>query len=218
MSHALAVFVSGTGRHMQNFARLSQSGELAAHIGLVLCNRANAGALERAAALDLPTKVLDPNRELDDATFSARAFEAVEEAGCETVLLAGFLRKLVVPPHWHGRVLNIHPALLPAFGGKGYWGSRVHKAVLERGCWYTGCTVHYVDDEYDHGPILLQRVLRVNTDGTTSTTDTTDTTETPDTPETLAARVFEEELIAYPEAVRLHLAGEKSSAKESPKR
>ena len=193
MSHALAVFVSGTGRHMENFALLAESGELDARVGLVLCNRSDAGALERAASHHLPTLVLDPERELDDATFSARAFEAVEEAGCETVLLAGFLRKLVVPANWRGRVLNIHPALLPAFGGKGYWGSRVHRAVLERGCWYTGCTVHYVDDEYDHGPILLQRVLRVDAD---------------DTPDTLAARVFEEERIAYPEAIRLHLAGE----------
>jgi len=177
---------------MENFALLAKSGELDVRIGLVLCDRSNAEALERATRLDLPTLLLDPDRELDQATFSARAFGAVEEAACETVLLAGFLRKLVVPADWHGRVLNIHPALLPAFGGKGYWGARVHRAVLEQGCWYTGCTVHYVDDEYDHGPILLQRVLRVNAD---------------DTPETLAARVFEEERTAYPEALRLHLTG-----------
>ena len=193
MSHLLAVFVSGTGRHLENFALLREKGELDARVGLVVCDRSHAGALERAAQRDLPVRILDPDREFDDATFSARAFGAVEEAGCETVLLAGFLRKLVVPVGWQGRVLNSHPALLPAFGGQGFWGMRVHRAVLERGCWFTGCTVHYVDDEYDHGPILLQRVISVNAD---------------ETPETLAARVFAEELLAYPEALRLHLAGE----------
>jgi phosphoribosylglycinamide formyltransferase-1 len=101
-------------------------------------------------------------------------------------VLAGFLRKLVVPARWVGRVVNIHPALLPAFGGKGYYGDRVHRAVIERGCQVSGCTVHLVDDEYDHGRVLVQRWCAVETD---------------DTPATLAARVFAEELVALPEAL-----------------
>jgi phosphoribosylglycinamide formyltransferase-1 len=107
-------------------------------------------------------------------------------------VLAGFLRLLLLPEAWVGRVLNIHPALLPAFGGKGYWGERVHRAVLERGVQFTGCTVHYVTNEYDAGPIVLQRCVAVRPD---------------DTVASLAARVFEQERRALPEAIRLHLSG-----------
>ncbi|MFT5051366.1 MAG: phosphoribosylglycinamide formyltransferase-1 [Chlamydiales bacterium] len=190
MGQRLGVFVSGTGRHLENFAQQIAQGHLQAEIGLVLSNKAGVKALERAQRLGLDSCVLDPERELDAAAFSERAFASVEEHGCGTVLLAGFLRKLVIPQPWIGRVLNIHPSLLPAFGGKGFYGSRVHRAVLERGCQFSGCTVHYVDNEYDHGPILLQRCLRVEGD---------------DTPDSLAGRVFDEEQIAYPEAVQLHL-------------
>ena len=185
----LAVLVSGTGRHLENLARLIASGELDAHIGLVVSSRAGVKALERAARMDLPALVVDAERELDDEAFSAEVFRRIEARGCGTVVLAGFLRKLVLPPAWNGGVLNIHPALLPAFGGKGYFGERVHRAVLERGCQFSGCTVHYVDDEYDHGPILLQRCVPVHPD---------------DTVETLAERVFQEELVAYPDALRRH--------------
>lgn len=191
MSHALAVFVSGTGRHLENFARLAAAGELDARVALALADREGIAALERAARFDVPTEVLDPERALDPTAFSERAFAAVEASGAELVALAGFLRKLVVPTRFAGRVLNIHPSLLPAFGGKGWWGDRVHRGVLERGCQFSGCSVHYVDDEYDHGPILLQRCVPVRAD---------------DTVEALAARVFEAELEAYPAALRVHFA------------
>lgn len=187
-----AVFVSGSGRHLENFARLAAAGELDVEVALAVADRPGIAALDRAQRFSIPTAVLDPGRVLDEAAFGARAFAEVERAGCELVLLAGFLRKLAVPTEWLGRVLNIHPALLPAFGGKGFYGDRVHRAVLERGSWFTGCTVHYVDEQYDHGRILLQRVVPVAPD---------------DTVESLAARVFAEELVAYPEAVRLHLSG-----------
>lgn len=190
MTTRVAVLVSGTGRHLENFATLARAGELDVEVGLVLSNKAGVRALEHAARFEVPAVVLDPDRELPDEEFGARAFASIEDAGCELVLLAGFLRKLDVPARWARRVLNIHPSLLPAFGGKGFYGSRVHKAVLERGCWFSGCTVHYVDDEYDHGPILLQRVCEVRRD---------------ETAESLAERVFAEELVAYPDALRLHL-------------
>jgi phosphoribosylglycinamide formyltransferase-1 len=191
VSAPVAVLVSGTGRHLENFARLARAGELDVDVVLALSNREGVAALDRARRFDVPALVLDPQRELDDAAFGARAFEAIEAAGATTVLLAGFLRKLDLPERWLGRVLNIHPALLPAFGGKGYWGDRVHAAVLERGVQFTGCTVHVVDDVYDNGRLVLQRVVPVRPD---------------DTVERLAARVFEEEKRALPEAIGRALA------------
>lgn len=193
----LAVLVSGTGRHLDNLARLVRAGELDATIGLVLCDRAGARALGRAEEAGLPHLLLDPERGLDPASFSRAAFEAIASAGCGTVVLAGFLRRLVLPPGWERRILNIHPSLLPAFGGQGFYGDRVHRAVLERGCKVSGCTVHYVDEEYDHGPILAQRVVPVLPG---------------DDPHSLAARVFEAELEAYPEALREHLATARPSS------
>ncbi|MAG62071.1 MAG: phosphoribosylglycinamide formyltransferase [Planctomycetota bacterium] len=190
MSHRIAIFVSGTGRHLENFVRLALGGELDAHVTLVLCDRAGAGAIERAQKYGLQPVTLLPADFEDGEAFSRAAFAAAAEAGAETVLLAGFLRLLHIPADWTGRVLNIHPSLLPAFGGKGYYGHHVHEAVLERGCTVSGCTVHYVDQEYDHGRILVQRtvpVLQV------------------DTPDDLATRIFDEELIAFPEALRLHM-------------
>ncbi len=187
-----AVFVSGTGRHLENLAELAARGELPGSPVLCVSNKTGVAALDRAARAGIEALVLDPARDMDDTAFSRAAFEAVEARGCDTVVLAGFLRKLLVPPHWSGRVVNIHPSLLPAFGGKGYYGERVHRAVLERGCQVSGCTVHLVDDEYDHGRIILQRWCPVEAD---------------DTPATLAARVFTEELAALPEALRRLWAG-----------
>lgn len=184
--HRLAVFVSGTGRHLENLARLAREGALAGTLELVIANKSGIAALERAARAEIETLVLDADRKLDDDAFSAAAFAAVEARGCDTVVLAGFLRRLVIPSRWTGRVVNVHPALLPAFGGKGFYGNRVHRAVLERGCQVTGCTVHLVDDEYDHGRVLVQRWCPVESD---------------DTPATLAARVFAEELHALPEGL-----------------
>jgi phosphoribosylglycinamide formyltransferase-1 len=199
---ALAVFVSGGGRSLENLAERIAAGALPCRIALVISSRADAGALERAERLGLEALVLDPRRELTPEEFSARAFAAAEERGVELVVLAGFLRLLRIPERWHGRVLNIHPALLPAFGGAGSYGDRVHRAVLARGSWFTGCTVHYATDEYDAGPILVQRVVRVLPG---------------DTVESLAARVFEEEKVALPEAILRHLArGPGSGAPRPP--
>jgi formyltetrahydrofolate-dependent phosphoribosylglycinamide formyltransferase len=187
----LAVLVSGGGRSLENLLEQIRAGELACRIALVVSNTPKAFALERARRHGIPHAVIDPDRKLATDEFSRDLFAAIESFECDTAVMAGFLRLVRIPPHWIGRVLNIHPSLLPAFGGKGFYGERVHRAVLERGVQFTGCTVHYVDNEYDHGPILLQRCLRVNAD---------------DTPETLAERVFAEEKIALPEALRLHFA------------
>jgi len=188
---AIAVLVSGGGRSLENLCERIDAGELDVRVGLVLSDRPGAGALARAERRDLPAVVVRCKGIADAAEFGRRVFAEVESHGCELVVLAGFLSLLPVPSAWCGRVLNIHPSLLPAFGGQGYYGDRVHRAVLERGVQFTGCTVHYVDDQYDHGPILLQRCIEVRPD---------------DTVETLAARVFEEEKLALPEAVRRHFA------------
>jgi len=189
MNRRIAILVSGGGRSLENLAERMASGELDGELGLVISNRPDAYALERAERLGIPSLVLDPDREMSPEVYSETVFSAVGDADCSLTVLAGFLRFLPIPPAWEGRVLNIHPSLLPAFGGKGYYGDRVHHAVLERGVRYTGCTVHYVDNVYDNGPIVVQRIVEVTPQ---------------DTVESLATRVFEEEKIALPEAIRSH--------------
>jgi formyltetrahydrofolate-dependent phosphoribosylglycinamide formyltransferase len=183
----LALLVSGGGRSLENLAQVIARGELSAEIALVLCNDPAAGALERARRLGLRCAIVPHRAFADASSFSAAVFAELERARCDLAVLAGFLRQLVIPPAWEGRVINIHPALLPAFGGKGFYGMHVHRAAIERGVQVSGCTVHYVTNEVDGGPILLQRWLAV---------------QPGETPESLAARVFEEEKLALPEAIR----------------
>lgn len=187
----LALLASGGGRSLENLHEVIARGELAAELALVISDRPGIGALERCERLGLPSMVL-PYQELGGAAgFSARVFAELDERGIALAVLAGFLRLLRVPPHWRGRVINIHPALLPAFGGKGYYGDRVHAAVLAAGVKETGCTVHFVDDQYDHGEPILQRRVPVRPG---------------DDVHALAARVFEVEKRALPEAIRMVLA------------
>ncbi|HEX6884876.1 MAG TPA: phosphoribosylglycinamide formyltransferase [Planctomycetota bacterium] len=187
----LAVLASGGGRSLENLAEVIARGELAAELAVLVCDRAGIGALERAARLGLEALVL-PYADLGGAAgFGARCFAELEARRIDLVVLAGFLRLLAVPPAWAGRVINIHPALLPAFGGKGFYGERVHAAVLAAGVPETGCTVHFVDEQYDHGAPILQRRVPV---------------EPGDDVHTLAARVFEMEKRALPEAIRLVLS------------
>ena len=186
----IAVFASGGGRSLENLAARSADGSLDARVRLVVCDKPGAGVLARAEHLGIETQLLPWDEYPDSAAYSTAAFEAVEAAGCELVVLAGFLRLVTLPHQWGGRVLNIHPSLLPAFGGKGYWGMRVHRAAIERGVQFSGCTVHYVDEQYDHAPILLQRVVPVDTGMS---------------PDELAARVFEAECLALPDAVAQHV-------------
>jgi folate-dependent phosphoribosylglycinamide formyltransferase PurN len=124
--------------------------------------------------------------------FSRRIFDLCRQAQADLVCMAGFLQLITIPEDFLGRVMNIHPALIPAFCGQGYYGHHVHEAVLAYGAKITGCTVHFADNEYDHGPIILQRAVPVLDD---------------DTPDTLAGRVFEQECEAYPEAICLFAEG-----------
>jgi phosphoribosylglycinamide formyltransferase 1 len=187
----LAVFISGGGTTLVNLHEQIVRGELAAEIVLVLASRECRG-VERALELGLPTQVVPRQEYADVETFSAALFDECRKAGAGLVALAGFLSRIQIPDDYAGRVMNIHPALIPAFCGQGMYGRRVHEAVLARGCKVTGCTVHFCDNEYDHGPIILQRTVPVQDD---------------DDPDTLAARVFEAECEAYPEAIRLYAEG-----------
>ncbi len=184
----LAVLLSGSGTTMQHLAERINAGELDATISLVIASNERAGGIARAEALGLPAFVV-PRKGYDDAAdFSDHIFSLVREAGADLVCMAGFLSLLPIPDDYAHNVLNIHPALLPAFGGQGMYGHHVHEAVLAAGCKLTGCTVHFADQQYDRGPILVQRACPVRDD---------------DTADTLAARVQAEERIAYPEAIRL---------------
>ncbi|MBA4027611.1 MAG: phosphoribosylglycinamide formyltransferase [Planctomyces sp.] len=175
----LCVMISGSGRSLANLTRLAASGSLRARIALVIASRQCPG-LAHAAAHGVHAQVIPgqiPAEEL------ARTLDA---HAIDLTVLAGYLRYLHVPASHAGRVINIHPALLPDFGGPGMHGRRVHEAVLAAGRHVSGCTVHVVDDQYDHGPVVLQRACAVLAS---------------DTPESLADRVFAQELLALPEAI-----------------
>ena len=188
----LAVLLSGSGTTLQNFIDLIAAGKLPAEIVLAVSSRRDAFGLERARRAGIPAKVIRPRDFASEAEFTAATFGAIEKVGADLALFAGYMVKLGVPAEWAGRVMNVHPALLPAFGGRGMYGHFVHEAVLEHGCRVTGATVHFVDGEYDRGPIVLQKAIEVAAD---------------DTPDSLAERVQVAERDIYPEAVRLYAAG-----------
>jgi formyltetrahydrofolate-dependent phosphoribosylglycinamide formyltransferase len=186
------VLVSGGGTTLQNLMNERAAGRLPIEIVLVISSRRKAYALERATRAAIPTLVLRPKAYADAAAYGDAIATAVRDARGDLVLMAGFLSYWRIPDDLLGRVLNIHPALLPAFGGKGFYGDRVHEAVLASGVRFSGCTVHFADNVYDHGPIAVQRVVPVHDD---------------DTVALLRARVFGEECRAYPEAIRLLAQG-----------
>ena len=181
----LVALLSGGGTTLQNLIDRVAQGTLNAHIAGAVASRADAFGLARAKNAGIPTAVVEakPKR----ATFAAEVWEAVRAFAPDLVCLAGWLHLLPIPDDFRHRVLNIHPSLLPAFGGKGMYGHHVHEAVLEYGAKVSGCTVHFADDTYDTGPILVQKAVPVLPD---------------DTPDALAARVFAAECEAYPEAIR----------------
>ncbi|HET6566501.1 MAG TPA: phosphoribosylglycinamide formyltransferase [Rhodothermales bacterium] len=190
----LTVFASGGGTNFQAVIDAVETGFIPVDVALLVCSRPDAGALARAERHGIPARVLQFDASADEAAYTAAMLDALREAGTDLIALAGYMKKipLEVVHAFHHRVLNIHPSLLPAFGGHGMYGMRVHKAVLEYGARWTGATVHLVDEEYDTGPIVLQEPVPVRQD---------------DTPETLARRVLEVEHRLYPEAIRLFASG-----------
>jgi len=186
----LGILISGSGRTLLNLHEQIASGKLPAVIACVVSSREGALGVDRARQMGLAVHVV-PRNTLNDTVFHDSISRLLDVAEVDLVCMAGFCTLWRIPSSYSGRVINIHPALLPAYGGAGYFGHRVHEAVIASGTGESGCTVHYCDNEYDHGPIILQRKVTV---------------ERNDTPGTLAARVFEQECIAYPEAIRLFAA------------
>lgn len=183
----IAVLLSGRGTTLENFINARERGELDIEIKLVISSRPGVDGLRRARDAGIATTVVERSDDPQDL-FSKRITEAVRASEVDLACMGGFLSMWVIPPDFEGRVMNIHPALLPRFGGKGFYRNRIHQAVLDAGCKVSGCTVHFADNIYDNGPIILQKAVPVLED---------------DTPETLAERVREQERTAYPEAVRL---------------
>ena len=181
----LAILLSGSGRTLENLLDKIASGRLVATIPLVVSSRPDVRGIDIARRAGVPVEIL-PREGQSTAAWSETIFAACRAASPDLVVMAGFLHLLAIPTDFAGRVINIHPSLLPAFGGKGFHGEHVHRAVLERGCTVSGCTVHLVDDQYDHGRILLQRTVPVLPD---------------DTVASLAARVFAAECDALPDAI-----------------
>ncbi|PCI37381.1 MAG: phosphoribosylaminoimidazolecarboxamide formyltransferase, partial [Elusimicrobia bacterium] len=186
----IAVLASGEGTNLQALIDSTENKSIPGKIVLVLSNKEDAGALKRAERAGIPFQAVRPSDFSTPEAFDAFLAEECRKANVELVCLAGYLRKLRAPmlDAFQNRILNIHPALLPAFGGKGMYGMKVHESVLESGAKVSGCTVHYADDAYDHGPILLQSTVHVLPN---------------DTVESLATRVRQQEHWLFPEAVKL---------------
>jgi phosphoribosylglycinamide formyltransferase-1 len=182
----LVVLLSGGGRTLLNLLAAIDAGRLRAQVVLVISSRGNAAGVGRARAAGLPVEVLRPRDHAAAAAFAEAQTRRILAARPDLVVMAGYLVHYPVPAELAGRILNIHPALLPRHGGRGMYGDRVHAAVLASGDAQSGCTVHVVDDEYDHGPILAQRRVHVLPG---------------DDAAALAARVFEAECATYPEAI-----------------
>lgn len=189
----IAVFFSGGGTTFQNLNDLYVAGALNAKPVVVIASRPGIKGIERAQNAGVPVHIV-VRKEFDSIeAFSDRIFSICKDAKVDLVCLGGWLQLLRLPDEWLGRVMNIHPSLLPDFGGKGMFGHHVHEAVLKAGRTFSGCTVHFVDNTYDTGEHILQRTCPVLPG---------------DTPDTLAARVFEEEKKAYPQAIEMYRTGQ----------
>ena len=187
----LAVCVSGGGTTLRNLFDRIDDGRLSAEVVQVVASRAGIKAIALAEAHGVPVAVVERRGRSVEA-FNAEVYELIRAAGTDLVVLGGFLSLLDIPDDYAGRVLNIHPSLIPAFSGKGFHGEAVHRAAVEAGVKVSGCTVHFADRTYDTGPIIFQAVVPVLAT---------------DTPSDLAARVFEAECEALPEAITLYAEG-----------
>ncbi len=187
----LAVCVSGSGTTLQNLIDRIAGSRLRAEIVQVVASKPGIGAIEKARAAGIPVSVeVRGKRPLNE--FGPAVFDPIRQSGADLVILGGFLNLLPIPAEYEGRVINIHPSLIPAFSGKGFHGRAIHQAAIDAGVKLSGCTVHFADNTYDTGPIIFQVPVPVLHD---------------DTAETLAARVFEAECEVLPEAIELYAGG-----------
>jgi len=189
----IVVLASGRGTNLQAIIDACERGEIDGKVIAVISDRKDAFALQRARKHGIKDIFLNP-KGLRREEYDEKLLELLDNLQPDLIVLAGYMRILspFVVRKYYGKIINIHPALLPSFGGKGYYGERVHRAVLEYGCKVSGCTVHFVDEEVDHGPIIVQRCVPVMED---------------DTPETLAERILIEEHKALVYAVKLFAEG-----------
>jgi len=190
----LTVFASGGGSNFQRIVDAIERGDLDADPVGLISNHDEAGAIDRARSHGIPTHVLDPDAFDQASDFSSALLDILRSQDTTFVALAGYMRKIPDPvvDAFRGRMVNIHPALLPAFGGRGMYGMNVHRAVIEYGAHWSGATVHLVDEEYDHGPIVVQEPVPVYPDDTASD---------------LADRVLAVEHRLYPAALQLFATG-----------
>ena len=182
----IAVLISGGGTTLKNLLAIHSQGRLPAGFSIVISSNANAAGNALATENGIELLVTERKDHDSDASFSEAIFAACRRAEVELVVMGGFLKKVVIPADFENRVINIHPSLIPDFCGKGMYGMRVHRAVIEAGSSTSGCTVHFVDNEYDHGPIVAQSKVEVLAD---------------DTPESLQRRVFAAECELYPSVI-----------------
>lgn len=191
----IAVFASGKGSNFQAILDAIKAGKIPnARIALVISNNSTAGALEIARNNRIPALHVSRQQFGSDETFNETLLQKLKDSKVNFVVLAGYMKMLdsSIIKHFKNRIVNIHPALLPKFGGKGMYGIHVHETVIANKERMSGATVHLVDEEYDRGPIVLQRTVEVAPN---------------DTPESLAAKVLKIEHQIYPEAVRLFAEG-----------
>jgi formyltetrahydrofolate-dependent phosphoribosylglycinamide formyltransferase len=188
----LAVLISGSGKTLQNLIDKIDDNTLNAKIQVVISSSPDTYGIKRAEQNNIPVTIAKYSDYDSSEVFSNAIIKEIEKYPIDLIILAGFMHLLRIPDKYSEKVMNIHPGLIPSFCGKGYYGHHVHKAVIESGIKVSGCTVHFVDNEYDHGPIIIQRTVPAYED---------------DTPDTLAQRVFKEECIAYPEAIHLFAEG-----------
>ncbi len=188
----VAVLVSGEGTSLENLCEAIDAGRVPARVCAVVASKPDVGGLARAARRGIPAVAVVRKDYDDGARFNDAIHEALAPHDVELVALLGFLSIFEPRERYAGRVINVHPALIPAFSGKGFYGARVHRAVIDAGVRVSGATVHFADDQYDTGPILLQEPVPVLAT---------------DTPERLAARVQAAERRLVPEAVRLIAEG-----------
>jgi formyltetrahydrofolate-dependent phosphoribosylglycinamide formyltransferase len=189
----IAVLVSGAGRTLANLIEAIAAGRLDAEIVAMVSSRAGVRGLEIAEAAGIPVTVVTRKAYSDDAAFSNAIYAAIAPFEPDLIVCGGFMKRLVVPLEWEGRILNIHPCLIPESraAGLGFYGDRVHQAVIASGALQSGATVHVVDNEYDHGPVVMKETVPIKPG---------------DTATDLAARVFELECDLYPRAIAAYLS------------
>jgi len=186
----LCVLASGRGSDLKSIIRSQKSGKIKSKVAIVISNNSNSGALNIAKTYQIPSFHLSQKMFDSETDYVSRFLELLRSHDIDLIILAGYMKLLPVEivRQYRNRILNIHPALIPSFCGKGFYGMHVHEAVLNYGVKVTGVTVHLVDEEYDNGPIVLQKTVKVKDD---------------DTPESLRERVLKLEHKIYPEAIKL---------------